>query len=104
YWSAVTGSLEAGETQEQACVREAMEEVGLAVQPVRKLWESVTRGAHFVLHWWQCELRGPRTVTPDPKEVGAFEWKARTSLLDAPLMFSDSRHFYREVYEQTRRK
>ncbi|MCC6466248.1 MAG: NUDIX domain-containing protein, partial [Planctomycetes bacterium] len=42
YWSAVTGSLEAGETQEQACVREAMEEVGLAVQPVRKLWESVT--------------------------------------------------------------
>lgn len=104
YWSAVTGSLEAGETQQQACVREAREEVGLEVLPVRKLWESVTRGAHFVLHWWQCELQGSRAVTPDPREVGAYAWKSRAELLDVPLMFSDSRHFYRDVYEITRRR
>ena len=64
YWSSVTGSLEPGETQQHAIARECLEEVGLRVKPVRKLWESITRRAHFVLHWWQCELAGPREVRP----------------------------------------
>jgi 8-oxo-dGTP diphosphatase len=102
YWSNVTGSLEAGETQQRAVIRECMEEVGLRVRPVRKLWESVTRRASFVLHWWECRLEGPRMITPDPAEVAAFKWLKHGEIARIPLMFSDSRWFFREVYPRTR--
>lgn len=103
YWSSVTGSLEPGEDQQSACVREALEEVGLRIKPVRKLWESMTRRAHFVLHWWQCELAGPREVKPEPSEVAAWKWIKRGEIERIPIMFSDSRWFFREVYPRTMR-
>jgi 8-oxo-dGTP diphosphatase len=90
--------MEPGESQIQACVREAAEEVGLAVKPVRKLYESITRRAHFLLHWWECELVGPRNVTPQQSEVGAWQWLKPADAAQLPLMFSDTRRFLREVY------
>lgn len=100
YWSSVTGSLDGDESQQAALVREALEEVGLRVRPVRKLWESVTRGAHFVLHWWLCELDGPRDITPQPEEVEAARWVKYTELESITPMFSDTRHFFRDIYPQ----
>ncbi|MBZ0135135.1 MAG: NUDIX hydrolase [Planctomycetes bacterium] len=104
YWSSVTGGMEPGETQQHAVVRECMEEVGLRVKPVRKLWESVTRRAHFVLHWWECTLDGPRDVTPDPSEVAAFKWLKFREIARIGLMFSDSRHFFSNIYPATRHR
>jgi len=98
YWSVVTGTLEPGEDQPTACTREAMEEVSLSIRPIRKVWESVTRGAHFVLHWWVCRLEGSRDVTPDPAEVGQWRWVNVAEIPEIPLMFGDSRWFYREVF------
>jgi 8-oxo-dGTP diphosphatase len=102
FWSAVTGSMEEGETQQQACIRECREEVGLRVKPVRKVWESVTRRAHFVLHWWQCELIGPRAVVPDLSEVGDHAWVNLIDVQKASPMFSDARWFFREIYPLAR--
>ena len=102
YWSAVTGAIEPGETQQAACIRESREEAGLSVKPVRKVWESMTRRASFVLHWWQCELAGPAEVVPDPAEVGAWEWVRRDELLKPRLMFADARWFLREIYPRVR--
>jgi 8-oxo-dGTP diphosphatase len=98
YWSAVTGAIEPGESQHDACIREAAEEVGLTVKPARKLFESMTRRASFLLHWWECDLAGPRNVTPQPSEVGAWQWLSPARAADLPLMFSDTRYFLREVY------
>ncbi|MCC7510491.1 MAG: NUDIX hydrolase [Planctomycetes bacterium] len=103
YWSAVTGAMDAGETQQAACIREAREEIGLQVKPVRKVWESVTRRASFVLHWWQCELAGPRAVVADPAEVGDYRWVREADIARIPLMFSDARWFYRDIYPRVRR-
>lgn len=98
YWSAVTGSMEPGESQSEACIREAAEEVGLVVRPTRKLFESMTRRAHFLLHWWECALAGSRNVTPQESEVGAWKWMKPADATGLPLMFSDTRYFLREVY------
>ncbi len=98
YWSAITGSMEAGESQHDACIREAAEEAGLSVQPIAQVFESMTRRAHFVLHWWLCALQGSRQVTPQPEEVGAWQWLKPAAAADLPLMFSDTRYFLREVY------
>lgn len=102
FWSSVTGAMEPGENQQRAIVRECREEVGLSVKPVRKLWESVTRRAPFVLHWWKCELNGPREVTPDPTEVGDYKWMKFEDIASVRVMFSDARHFFRKVYPVTR--
>lgn len=101
YWSAITGSMEPGESQIQACIREAREEAGLEVRPLRKVWESTTRRAHFVLHWWVCELAGSRDVTPDPAEVADARWLPIDQAARMPLMFSDARFFLREVLPAT---
>lgn len=103
YWNAVTGGLDDGEDQRAGCIREAFEEVGLEIIPVRKVWETITSRAHFVLHWWQCELAGPRDVTPNPEEVGDWQWVKRDAAHLLPLMFADSRWFFREIYPVTRR-
>lgn len=103
YWSAVTGAMEPGEDQQSACIREAREEVGLLVKPVRKVWESVTRRASFVLHWWQCELIGPREVKADPTEVGAWRWVREHEVTTLSPMFSDARWFHRETYPLVKR-
>lgn len=103
YWSSVTGSMEPGESQMQACIREAREEVGLEVRPVRKLWESMTRRASFILHGWECVLTGLREVRPDPAEVADFKWLKIEEASRLPLMFSDTRLFLREVLPLLRR-
>lgn len=102
YWSAVTGSLEEGESQQLACIRECREEVGLRVKPVRKVWESITRRAHFVLHWWQCDLDGPRAVVPELTEVGDYGWFKHEDIPKIGLMFGDARWFLSEIYPRTR--
>jgi 8-oxo-dGTP diphosphatase len=103
YWNAVTGSLEDGESQQDALRREALEEVGLHIEPVHRVWQSVTRRAHYVLHWWQCRLVGSRAVIPQPAEVAAWQWVRREQAHLAALMFSDSRWFFRNVYPLSRR-
>jgi 8-oxo-dGTP pyrophosphatase MutT (NUDIX family) len=42
HWAPVSGEVEPGESQEAAVAREAMEEVGLTVRPIRKVWENVS--------------------------------------------------------------
>lgn len=98
YWSAVTGAMEPGESQMQACIREAQEEVGLMIRPVRKLFESMTRRAHFLLHWWECELAGSREVKPQESEVGDWRWLRPADAAGLALMFSDTRYFLQDVY------
>ena len=51
YWVQVSGEVEAGESQEEAVVREAREEVGLTVRPLRKVWENISSCGTFRLHW-----------------------------------------------------
>jgi len=103
YWSNVTGEMHEGESQYDCCVREAREEVGLIVLPERKVWESVTRGGHFLLHWWLCRLDGPKQVTPQPGEVEAYRWIKASEIESISPMFSDTRLFYRDIYPLVRR-
>lgn len=65
------GGMEAGEIQEQAVVREAREELGIDVRPVRPVWR--TQLGRFTLFGWYAEWVGGE-VTPDPWEVAEVLW------------------------------
>ena len=84
-WSVPGGRMEAGETQEQAVVRELAEETGLVVQPVRPLGSVRVDGAGvvFLVTDWLCTAEAEqRPVAGDDAADVAFVDAAGLAALD----------------------
>jgi mutator protein MutT len=67
------GGVDAGETPEQAIVREIREELGIAVRPLRHVWtwaaaDRPLRLLGFLCEWTAGDLR------PDPAEIEEVLW------------------------------
>ncbi len=73
------GGIEAGESEEQALVREIEEELGVRVRPVRRIWQSVTAW-HVELAWWLAELPSDAQLVPNPAEVESAHWVSAPEL------------------------
>lgn len=84
YWAPLSGTIEAGESQQEALVREVREEVGLRVTPQAKVWECPSEDGVYVLHWWTAAVHDPDALRPDPGEVSEARWvtPAEYALLD----------------------
>lgn len=95
YWAPVSGKVEPGESQEAAVVRESMEEVGLTVRPVRKVWENVSTSGEYRLHWWLAEYVGGELVL-DKREVSAARWVTGKEISGMKI-FEGDREFYETV-------
>ncbi|TCC62043.1 NUDIX hydrolase [Kribbella pittospori] len=96
YWAPLSGTLEPGESQEDALVREVQEEVGLAVTPLAKVWESTAAGGDYVLHWWTADASAGE-VTADPREVSETRWVTPAEFLALQPIFAGDREFFAEV-------
>lgn len=82
YWCPVSGKIEAGESEMEAVCREALEEVGLKVEPIKKLCEMDTRDGSGRLHWWLVRiLEGEAYLKNDEhSEIGWFTMEEITKL------------------------
>jgi 8-oxo-dGTP pyrophosphatase MutT (NUDIX family) len=96
WWQPVSGRIEAGETQAQAVVREAREEVGLHVQPLRKVWECPADGADFLLHWWLADS-SQGEIAPDRDEISDARWLTPDEIRALPRTFPGDRVFFSRV-------
>ena len=74
------GHIEIGETAMQAAVREAREEVGMEVEPIRLLQvqeaifpKGFSRKRHFIFFKYLCKPKS-RKVKIDNKEIVGYEW------------------------------
>jgi 8-oxo-dGTP pyrophosphatase MutT (NUDIX family) len=94
YWCPITGAVEPGETQEQAVIREAREEMGIVVDPVEKVWECPTDNNDYLLHWWFVRMKN-QDIVPSQDEVKAFEWVTVQQMDQIKKMFEPDRHFFR---------
>jgi 8-oxo-dGTP diphosphatase len=96
YWAPVSGEVEPGESQEAAVAREAMEEVGLVVRPIRKVWENVSTRGTFRLHWWIAEYVGGELAL-NAAEVSDARWLTVDEICRLDGTFEGDREFYRKI-------
>jgi 8-oxo-dGTP pyrophosphatase MutT (NUDIX family) len=93
-WCFVGGGIEAGETQEQAVIREFREEVEGCVRPLRKVWEYARPDGGLILHWWLAALEEGE-LTPNPAEVAEFRWCRPDEIERLPGLLESNREFLR---------
>ncbi len=74
YWCPISGHVEPNETQEEAVRREALEEIGVEVRPLKRIATTQTRDKTTLLHWWLTEIvHGVPTLANDENsELGWF--------------------------------
>lgn len=95
-WGPVSGEVEPGESQEATVVREAREEVGLAVRPLRKVWENVSSGGRFRPHWWLAEYVAGE-LSLEAREVSDARWLSVEEIRRMEGTFAGDREFYKKV-------
>ncbi len=86
------GGLEPGESEASALVREIREELGVAVQPVRRLWQCRTAW-NVELAWWLARLPARAEPVPNPAEVAAVHWFTPSELAAQPALLPSNREF-----------
>jgi 8-oxo-dGTP pyrophosphatase MutT (NUDIX family) len=96
FWCPITGAVEDGETHVQAVVREAREEMGIVVEPLKKVWECPTNDREYLLHWWHAKLVCEQ-ISADPNEVKEYRWLTYREMQDLPKMFDADRIFFKDI-------
>ncbi len=96
YWTPLSGTIEAGESQEDTLVREVREEVGLEVRPIAKVWECPTDDQSYRLHWWTAQVLGGR-LEPDAREVEEVRWVTASEFEKLKPTFAGDREFFVRV-------
>ena len=96
YWCPITGAVEDGETHAQAVIREAKEEMGIVVEPIRKVWECPTNDREYLLHWWHAKLLREE-IFVNPAEVKEYGWFTVLQMDNLSQMFDADRVFFEQV-------
>ena len=86
------GRIEPGETEEQAVVREVHEELGVALEPRRRVWESVSPWG-TELTWWLGSINPEAVCSPCAAEVESYSWLTAAKMAELPHLLESNRHF-----------
>ncbi len=86
------GGIEPGESEQEALVREFREEVGIAVRPLRRLWQCVTAWK-VDLAWWLVEISPDATPVPNPAEVESIHWYTPDEMSQLPDLLASNDEF-----------
>jgi 8-oxo-dGTP diphosphatase len=86
------GTIEQGEAEIDAVVREIREELGVEVSPNGCVWRSVTSWG-VALAWWSVELPPEAEPTPNPAEVEEVLWMATAEALAHEDLLESAKEF-----------
>lgn len=82
-WCFPGGHIEAGESSQEAIVREVAEEVGLPCRAIEHVWEWTREDGGLVLDWWRVEPTG-ELIVPNQAEVSEFRWMTEAEIRSTP--------------------
>lgn len=86
------GAIEDGETEADALRREFREELGVSVEPVRRVWKSRTDW-DVDLAWWLAELPVDASFRPRREEVAETHWLTIQEIRGLPELLSSNLQF-----------
>jgi (d)CTP diphosphatase len=90
------GAIEPGETEVQALVREFHEELDATIQPIARVWQSVTPW-DVELAWWLGHLEPESELSPNPAEVESIHWLTPDEMLAESQLLESNRRFLAEL-------
>jgi len=90
------GGIEGNETEEEALVREFREEVGVVIQPVRRLWRCITSWK-VELAWWLGTMESNALPVANPREVDSIHWFTPDAMARLPDLLESNRQFLQLV-------
>ncbi|MFE9886842.1 NUDIX hydrolase [Streptomyces scopuliridis] len=73
-WQFPAGAIEAGETAEQAAVRETAEETGLTVEAIKLLGERIHPKTGRLMSYTACEWLSGAAIVGDEEEISEVAW------------------------------
>jgi 8-oxo-dGTP pyrophosphatase MutT (NUDIX family) len=86
------GGIQQGEAEEAALTRECLEEIGVAVRPLRRLWQCTTAWG-VTLGWWLGEIDADAVPIPDGQEVEEILWLTPDEMSQHADCLSSNRDF-----------
>jgi 8-oxo-dGTP diphosphatase len=86
------GGIEADESEAQALVREFREELGAAIAPLRRVWQSTTLW-QVELAWWLGQIEPDGPLLPNPAEVASIHWLTSQEMLAHEHLLESNRSF-----------
>ena len=87
------GTVEVGESQEQAVVREMKEELGLTVRPIKRVWKHVFPDKPLTLWGWIAEVENGSELTLNEEEIAEVFWMDAGEGSSHPDGLPTNRHF-----------
>ena len=90
------GGIELGESEMEAVVREMSEELRIAVQPLRRLWRSVTPW-RVGLAWWLAEMSEGAEPDANPAEVESIHWHTPEEMSLLPDLLPSNHDFLKAL-------
>ncbi|MGW2920377.1 NUDIX hydrolase [Streptomyces angustmyceticus] len=79
-WQFPAGAIEAGETAEQAAVRETQEETGLTVEALKLLGERVHPKTGRLMSYTACSTISGEAHVADEEELAEVAWVAHSEI------------------------
>lgn len=82
-WCFPGGTIEPGESQEIALVREMQEELSLDVAPGKRLMTQTKHEGRLILYCWSATILSGNP-TANPKEIADFRWLTSAEIRAMP--------------------
>lgn len=86
------GGLEPGESEQEGLRRELREELGVKVDPERRLWQCYSPSG-VVLAWWLARLPPGQQLQPNSAEVARAMWLTIPQIRRLPNLLPTNRQF-----------